>query len=81
MSNAVRAEPGGRGRPRPDGSEAVRAGVRLLEDQVREREAKLQLLRKAVEQGVVELDHGEGIPGDKVFGQLLAGLHEGEDSP
>lgn len=55
-------------------SEAVRAAIRTLEDQTREREAKLQVLRKAVEQGVVELDHDEGIDGEQVFEEILASL-------
>lgn len=55
-------------------SEAVRAGVRLLESQIRERDLKLELLRKAVEQGVVELDRGEGVDGEEVFDDLLQGL-------
>jgi antitoxin ParD1/3/4 len=59
-------------------SEAVRAGIRMLEDQVRERDAKLQVLRKAVEQGLVELDHGDGLDGEQVFEAILASLGEGE---
>ncbi|MFP4600765.1 MAG: type II toxin-antitoxin system ParD family antitoxin [Persicimonas sp.] len=55
-------------------SEAVRAAIRTLEDQTREREAKLQVLRKAVEQGLVELDHGEGLDGEQVFEGILASL-------
>jgi antitoxin ParD1/3/4 len=60
-------------------SEAVRAAIRMLEDQTREREAKLQVLRKAVKQGVVELDHGEGVDGEQVFDTVLAGLSEHEE--
>ena len=52
-------------------SEVVRAGMRLLEDQLREREAKLKALERAVEQGTVELDHGRGEDGEQVFDELL----------
>ncbi len=55
-------------------SEAVRAAIRTLEDQTREREAKLQVLRAVVEQGVVELDHGERLDGEQVFEGILASL-------
>ncbi len=55
-------------------SEAVRAGVRLLEAQVRERETRIEVLRRAIDQGVVELDHGEGLEGEKVFEELLASI-------
>jgi antitoxin ParD1/3/4 len=60
-------------------SEAVRAAIRVLEDQEREREMKLQVLRKAVEQGVVELDHGEGLDGEQVFDSVLEGLKGDEE--
>ena len=60
-------------------SEAVRAAIRVLEDQEREREMKLQVLRKAVEQGVVELDHGEGLDGEQVFDAVLEGLEGDEE--
>jgi len=62
-------------------SEAVRAGIRMLEDQVRERDAKLLVLRKAVEQGVIELDRGEGLDGEQVFDAILARLSDAEGRP
>jgi antitoxin ParD1/3/4 len=42
-------------------SEIVREGLRLLEEQQREREAKLKALRQAAKQGFDEIDQGKGI--------------------
>ena len=42
-------------------SEIVRDALRLLEEQVQEREAKLKALRAAAKQGFDELDQGKGI--------------------
>mgnify|MGYP001214761495 CR=1 FL=1 len=42
-------------------SEVVRAGLRLLEERVREEEAKLALLRSLAAQGFGELDQGQGM--------------------
>lgn len=42
-------------------SEVVRAGLRLLERQRQEDEAKLAALRAAIQVGIDSLDRGEGI--------------------
>jgi antitoxin ParD1/3/4 len=42
-------------------SEVVRAGLRLLEQQRREDEAKLEALRAAIQVGIDELERGEYI--------------------
>jgi len=42
-------------------SEIVREALRLLEEQVQEREAKLKALRQAAKQGFDEIDQGKGI--------------------
>jgi antitoxin ParD1/3/4 len=55
-------------------SEAIRAGIRLLADEARERAAKIDYLRAAAEKGVLELERKEGIPGERVFEELLAEL-------
>lgn len=59
-------------------SEVVRDAVRLLEQAIAERQAKLEALRQAVEVGVGELDRGEGISADKVFRDLLDRLDRSE---
>ena len=42
-------------------SEVVRAGLRLLEQQQREEQARLEALRQAAHLGFDQLDRGEGI--------------------
>ena len=48
-------------------SEAVRAGLRLLEEQ----EAKLDLLKKKLAVGEAQLDNGESTDGDSFMQQLI----------
>ena len=55
-------------------SEAVRAGLRMLEDRTREHEAKLEALREMVDAGIQELDRGESLEGGEVFEEVLEGL-------
>ena len=57
-------------------SEAVRAAIRLLQDQTLEREAKLEALRAAVERGAGELDRGEGVEGESLIDDVLSGLRD-----
>jgi antitoxin ParD1/3/4 len=47
-------------------SEVVREGLRLI----RPREAKIKQLRRDIQEGIDELDRGEGIPAEKVFTEM-----------
>jgi antitoxin ParD1/3/4 len=51
-------------------SEAIRAGLRLLDDQDRLREAQLGEVRAKIQTGVAQLDRGEGIPGGRACAQM-----------
>jgi len=48
-------------------SDAVRAGLRLLEQE----EAKLNLLRETLARGEAELDQGKGIDGEAYLKELI----------
>ena len=44
--------------------------VRALIRADRDRQQKLELLRRDIQKGIDELDCGEGVPAEEVFGQL-----------
>lgn len=60
-------------------SEAVRAGIRLLEKHTQEHQAKLEGLRKAVDQGLHELDQGQGLDGESGFDGIINGLEDADN--
>ena len=51
-------------------SEVVREGLRLLDDQDRLREMRLEEVRRKIQAGLDQLDRGEGIDGETVFAEL-----------
>jgi antitoxin ParD1/3/4 len=57
-------------------SEIVRDALRLLEEHVQEREAKLKALREAANRGFEELDVGRGtrLTGKKAIARLIADI-------
>lgn len=55
-------------------SEVLRAGLRLLEDEERERERKLAELDRMLEAGRQSLDAGKGRPAKQVFDKVEARL-------
>jgi antitoxin ParD1/3/4 len=54
-------------------SEVVREALRLLEEQQRLREMRLDELRRLVQEGI---DSGPGVPADKVFAELRRRIDE-----
>ena len=48
-------------------SDAVRAGLRLLEQE----ESKLDLLRETLAKGENQLDQGQGLDGEDVFKEII----------
>jgi antitoxin ParD1/3/4 len=51
-------------------SEVIREGLRLLDDQDRLRELRLDETRKKIQTGLDQLDRGEGIPGDEAYARM-----------
>ena len=51
-------------------SEVIREGLRLLEDQDRLRETRLEEVRRKVQTGLDQLDRGEAIDGETVLAEL-----------
>jgi len=51
-------------------SEVIREGLRLLEDQDRLRETRLEEVRRKVQTGIDQLDRGEAIDGETILAEL-----------
>lgn len=51
-------------------SEVVREGLRLLQAQDEIKRVKLQALKRDIQEGIDQLDRGEGVPGKRVFAEL-----------
>lgn len=52
-------------------SEVVRAGLRMLEDYETGYQRKLEALREYLDEGIAELDRGEGTSSKAFFDELL----------
>lgn len=55
-------------------SEVVREGLRLLEERDRERDARLDEIRRKISVGLEQLQRGEARPADEVGGELRRAL-------
>jgi antitoxin ParD1/3/4 len=53
-------------------SEVVREGLRLLEERDALRQARLDDIRQAIQDGNAQLARGEGLPGEQVFADIRA---------
>jgi antitoxin ParD1/3/4 len=51
-------------------SEVIREALRLLEEQDQLRQQRLDAIRREIDEGLAQLDRGEGIPGDQVRARL-----------
>lgn len=60
-------------------SEVVRESVRLLQRVEEERAARLEALRRGIDEGIAELDRGEGIDGEEAFASILRALERDEE--
>jgi antitoxin ParD1/3/4 len=52
-------------------SEVVRESLRLLEKREREHQMSLGKVRRAITEGLVDLDAGRTFDGEEVFGEIL----------
>ena len=51
-------------------SEVIREALRVLEEQDQLRQQRLDAIRREIDEGLAQLDRGEGIPGDQVRARL-----------
>ncbi len=59
-------------------SEVVRDALRLLEGRLAERKARLAVLRRALREGIEELERSESVDGEKAFDRILSDLRRAE---
>ena len=55
-------------------SEVIREALRLLEEREQLRALRIRALRMKIDEGLGQLDRGEGIAGERVFSELEAEL-------
>ena len=55
-------------------SEVIREALRLLEEREQLRALRIHALRKKIDEGLEQLERGEGIAGERVFSELEAEL-------
>jgi antitoxin ParD1/3/4 len=60
-------------------SEVVRESVRLMQRVEEDRAARLAALRHDINEGIAQLDRGEGIDGEQVFAEILRSLERDEE--
>jgi len=60
-------------------SEVVRESVRLMQRVEEDRAARLAALRRDINEGIAQLDRGEGIDGEQVFSEILRSLERDEE--
>lgn len=60
-------------------SEVVRESVRLMQRVEEDRAARLAALRRDINEGIAQLDRGEGIDGEEVFAEILGSLERDEE--
>ena len=61
-------------------SEVVREAIRLLQAQREEREARLTLLRRAIDEGLDEMERLGAVPAAPVFEKIFSRLREDGDA-
>lgn len=59
-------------------SDVVRDGLLLLQAREEEQAVRLASLRADIQSGLDQLDRGEGLDGEEVFEQVLAGIGRAE---
>lgn len=61
-------------------SEVLREGLRLLQARDDEQAARLQTLRRDIQEGLDELDRGESVPGEEAWNRIMARIDAHEEA-